>query len=132
MTTETLNISEAQLVEYSQAHNEPSWLTELRREALKLTETLEMPKPDKTKINKWDFDSFKQHETVGNVYESIENLPAEVKEIIDVENTENLVIQHNNTLAYTKVSDSAKNDGVIIEGLSDALKNHPDLVKNIL
>ena len=69
MTTETLNISEAQLVEYSQAHNEPSWLTELRREALKLTETLEMPKPDKTKINKWDFDSFKQHETVGNVYE---------------------------------------------------------------
>lgn len=129
MTTETLNISEAQLVEYSQAHNEPSWLTELRREALKLTETLEMPKPDKTKINKWDFDSFKQHETVGNVYESIENLPAEVKEIIDVENTENLVIQHNNTLAYTKVSDSAKNDGVIIEGLSDALKNHPDLVK---
>lgn len=129
MTTETLNISEAQLVEYSQAHNEPSWLTELRREALKLTETLEMPKPDKTKINKWDFDSFKQHETVGNVYESIENLPTEVKEIIDVENTENLVIQHNNTLAYTKVSDSAKNDGVIIEGLSDALKNHPDLVK---
>ena len=38
----------------------------------------------------------------------------QVKEIIDVENTENLVIQHNNTLAYTKVSDSAKNDGVII------------------
>ena len=56
MTTETLNISEAQLVEYSQAHNEPSWLTELRKEALKLTETLEMPKPDKTKITRWDFD----------------------------------------------------------------------------
>ena len=52
MTTETLNISEAQLVEYSQAHNEPSWLTELRKEALKLTETLEMPKPDKTKITR--------------------------------------------------------------------------------
>ena len=132
MTTETLNISEAQLVEYSQAHNEPSWLTELRKEALKLTETLEMPKPDKTKITRWDFDSFKQHETTGSVYESLEELPSEVREIIDVENTENLVIQHNNTLAFTKVSDSAQNDGVIVEGLADALINHPDLVKNIL
>ena len=129
MTTETLNISEAQLVEYSQAHNEPSWLTELRKEALQLTETLEMPKPDKTKITRWDFDSFKQHETTGSVYESLEELPSEVREIIDVENTENLVIQHNNTLAFTKVSDSAQNDGVIVEGLADALINHPDLVK---
>ena len=129
MTTETLNISEAQLVEYSQAHNEPSWMTELRREALKLTETLEMPKPDETKITTWCSDSFIQHQTTGSVYESLEELPSEVREIIDVENTENLVIQHNNTLAFTKVSDSAQNDGVIVEGLADALINHPDLVK---
>ena len=60
MTTKTLNISEEQLVDYSKAHNEPSWMTELRKKALKLTETLEMPKPDKTKLRKWDFDTFKQ------------------------------------------------------------------------
>ena len=129
MTTETLNISEAQLVEYSQAHNEPSWMTELRREALKLTETLEMPKPDKTKINRWDFDSFKQHETTGEVYSSLDQLPEEVKNIIDVEKSENLIIQHNNTLAFSRVSDSASNDGVIVEGLSEALVNHPELVQ---
>ncbi len=35
------------LVDYSKAHNEPSWMTELRKKALKLTETLQMPKPDK-------------------------------------------------------------------------------------
>ncbi|MBF7017568.1 Fe-S cluster assembly protein SufD [Staphylococcus durrellii] len=129
MTTETLNISEAQLVEYSQAHNEPSWMTELRREALKLTETLEMPKPDKTKINRWDFDSFKQLETTGNVYDDLDTLPQEVKAIIDVDKSENLIIQHNNSLAFTRVSQSAKKDGVIIEGLSEALINHPDLVQ---
>ena len=129
MTTETLNSSEAQLVEYSQAHNEPSWMTELRREALKLTETLEMPKPDKTKINRWDFDSFKQHETTGEVYSSLDQLPEEVKNIIDVEKSENLIIQHNNTLAFSRVSDSASNDGVIVEGLSEALVNHPELVQ---
>ena len=129
MTTETLNISEEQLVDYSKAHNEPSWMTELRKKALKLTETLEMPKPDKTKLRKWDFDSFKQHHIEGSVYQSLEELPESVKKIIDVENTENLVIQHNNDLAYTQVSEQAKNDGVIIEGLSEALVNHSDLVQ---
>jgi Fe-S cluster assembly protein SufD len=129
MTTETLNISEAQLVEYSQAHNEPSWMTELRREALKLTETLEMPKPDKTKINRWDFDSFKQFETTGEAYDDLDALPEEVRAIIDVDKSENLIIQHNNSLAFTRVSQSAKKDGVIVEGLSEALVNHPDLVQ---
>lgn len=57
MTTDILNISEEQLVDYSKAHNEPSgWQNYVK--ALKLTETLEMPKPDKTKLRKWDFDSF--------------------------------------------------------------------------
>ena len=108
MTTETLNISEAELVEYSQAQNEPSWMTELRKEALKLTETLEMPKPDKTKITKWDFDSFKQFETKAETYQDISEIPDSIEKIIDVEKTENLVIQHNNTLAYTRVSEEAK------------------------
>lgn len=129
MTTETLNISEAQLVEYSQAHNEPSWMTELRREALKLTETLEMPKPDKTRINRWDFDSFKQFETTGEAYDDLDALPEEVRAIIDVDKSENLIIQHNNSLAFTRVSQSAEKDGVIVEGLSEALVNHPDLVQ---
>ncbi|MCG1315101.1 Fe-S cluster assembly protein SufD [Staphylococcus epidermidis] len=129
MTTKTLNISEEQLVDYSKAHNEPSWMTELRKKALKLTETLEMPKPDKTKLRKWDFDTFKQHHTTGYAYTQLTDLPKSVKEIIDVENSENLIIQHNNELAYTQVSDQAKHDGVIIEGLSEALVNHSDLVQ---
>lgn len=129
MTTETLNISEEQLVDYSKAHNEPSWMTELRKKALKLTETLEMPKPDKTKLRKWNFDTFKQHETKGSAYENLNELPESVKQIIDVENSENLVIQHNNDLAYSQVSEQAKNDGVIIEGLHEALVNHSELVQ---
>lgn len=132
MTTETLNISEAQLVEYSQAHNEPAWLTELRKEALKLTETLEMPKPDKTKLRKWDFDSFKQHEVKGQSFSNLSELPEAIKKIIDVENTKNLVVQHNNALAYTQVSDQAQKNGVIIEGLSEALINHGELVQKYL
>ena len=132
MTTETLNISEEQLVDYSKAHNEPSWMTELRNKALKLTETLEMPKPDKTKLRKWDFDSFKQHEVKGQSFSNLSELPEAIKKIIDVENTKNLVVQHNNALAYTQVSDQAQKNGVIIEGLSEALINHGELVQKYL
>lgn len=132
MTTETLNISEAELVEYSQAHNEPSWMTDLRKEALKLTETLEMPKPDKTKIDKWDFDSFKQLETTSDKYKDINDVPDSIEKVIDVEKSENLIIQHNNTLAFSRVSESAQKDGVIIEGLAEALVNHGDLVQKYL
>ncbi|WP_145429095.1 Fe-S cluster assembly protein SufD [Staphylococcus haemolyticus] len=132
MTTETLNISEEQLVDYSKAHNEPSWMTELRQKALKLTETLEMPKPDKTKLRKWDFDSFKQHEVKGQSFSNLSELPEAIKKIIDVENTKNLVVQHNNALAYTQVSDQAQKNGVIIEGLSEALINHGELVQKYL
>ncbi|MBI5974111.1 Fe-S cluster assembly protein SufD [Staphylococcus canis] len=129
MTTETLNISETQIVDYSKAHQEPSWMTSLRKDALKQTESLEMPKPDKTKLTKWNFDAFKQHETTGSVFEDLKELPEDIDRIINVEDTENLIIQHNNTLAYTQVNEKAKNDGVIIEHISEALKNHSDLVE---
>ncbi|MCE5096573.1 Fe-S cluster assembly protein SufD [Staphylococcus devriesei] len=132
MTTETLNISEEQLVDYSKAHNEPSWMTELRQKALKLTETLEMPKPDKTKLRKWDFDTFKQHSVEGKVFNDLSELPEAIKEIIDVENSKNLIVQHNNALAYAQVSEQAQNNGVIIEGLAEALVNHSDLVQKYL
>ena len=45
-----------------------------------------MPKPDKTKLRKWDFDSFKQHEVEGQSFNNLSELPEAIK-IIDVENT---------------------------------------------
>lgn len=132
MTTETLNISEAQLVDYSKAQNEPSWMTELRQKALKLTETLEMPKPDKTKLRNWDFDAFKQHHVESESYNDVSELPESVKNIIDIENSKNLIIQHNNDLAFTQVSEQANHNNVIIEGLSKALQDHSELVEKYL
>ena len=38
------------------------------------------------------------------IYQSFQKL----LKIIDVENTKNLVVQHNNVLAYTQVSDQAQ------------------------
>ncbi|MCD0799665.1 Fe-S cluster assembly protein SufD, partial [Staphylococcus aureus] len=72
---------------------------------------------------------FKQHDVKGDVYQSLSQLPESVREIIDVDHSKNLVIQHNNTIAYTQVDDNASKDGVIVEGLADALMNHSDLVQ---
>ncbi len=88
-----------------------------------------MPKPDKTKLRKWDFDSFKQHDVKGDVYQSLSQLPESVREIIDVDHSKNLVIQHNNTIAYTQVDDNASKDGVIVERFSICFMNHSDLVQ---
>ncbi|EKU45715.1 Fe-S cluster assembly protein SufD [Staphylococcus massiliensis] len=129
MTTETLNISLDQLVDYSQAQQEPSWMTELRKEAFNKLESLEMPKPDKTKLNKWDFDTFKQHNVEGSAYEDLNDLPEALNQIINVDNSPNLIIQHNNSLAFSRVSEQAQKDGVIVEGIEEALKNHSDLVE---
>ena len=43
---------------FSQQNNEPDWMKTLRFDALKQAEQLEMPKANKTKINRWDFSTF--------------------------------------------------------------------------
>ncbi len=84
MATETkLNISVEDLVNYSASQNEPQWMTDLRKDSFQKLEQLEMPKPDKTKINRWDFDSFKSHTVESDTFESIDKLPESVQKIID-------------------------------------------------
>ena len=41
--------------------DEPAWFTELRLQALANAEELPLPKPDKTKIDKWNFTQFPNH-----------------------------------------------------------------------
>ena len=67
-----------------------------------------MPKPDKTKLRNGILIHLNNMKQKGSAYENLSELPESVKQIIDVENSENLVIQHNNDLAYSQVSDQAK------------------------
>ena len=130
MATETkLNISVEDLVNYSASQNEPQWMTDLRKDSFQKLEQLEMPKPDKTKINRWDFDSFKSHTVESDTFESIDKLPESVQKIIDTENAKNLIVQHNNTPAFTKVDDKLTEQGVVIKDLKTALIENSDLVQ---
>ncbi|MBY7144003.1 Fe-S cluster assembly protein SufD [Virgibacillus sp. NKC19-3] len=130
MTVETKRPYDKDYIEqFSQARNEPEWMRSLRLQALELTDTLEMPKPEKTKIGKWNFSRFK-HTAEGESISSINDLPSEIQDFLDQDNApENLFIQRNNSVAYASLNQELKDKGVIFTDIFTALQQHGDLVK---
>ena len=129
MTVETkLALSASEVRSFSELNNEPKWFCDLRAAAIEKASELPMPKPDKTNIEKWNFIDFPQH-TVESEQFTLDELPKEVKDLIDIENQENLYIQRNNTPAYLKLSDELKAQGVIFTDFLTAVREHSDLVQ---
>jgi len=129
MTVETkLAISAQDVRSFSEAHNEPKWLTELRERALANVETLDMVKPDKTNVKSWNFFDFPKLQVEGKKIAALTELPEEVQTIVD-DNQQTIYIQHNNTPAYLKVSDELKAQGVIVTDIFTAVQEHSDLVQ---
>ena len=59
MTVETkMALTEQDVRSYSAKMNEADWMADFRADALAKVEQLPMPKPDKTKIDKWNFTEF--------------------------------------------------------------------------
>src|SRR5690625_1785155 len=130
MTTLTQVPFDNQYIEsFSKEYNEPNWMTALRLEGLDLANSLELPKPDKTNINRWNFMKFK-HRAKGETIASLKDVPAELKDFIDEENApENIVILRNETVAFNALSDELKEKGVIFTDIFTALQEHEELVK---
>ncbi|MFJ9386180.1 Fe-S cluster assembly protein SufD [Peribacillus sp. NPDC101481] len=128
MTTETkLPFEQEDISSYSTKNNDPTWLSELRIQAFSELEKLPMPKPDKTKIDKWNFTSFQNHTVESEAFASLEELPEEIKSII--EENENLYIQRNNTPAHINLSANVKEQGVIFTDILTAARDHAELVQ---
>ncbi|GAA0439414.1 MAG: Fe-S cluster assembly protein SufD [Bacillota bacterium] len=130
MTVETkLPYDKEYIDQFSKERNEPEWMLELRLQALEQADALELPKPDKTKIGKWNFSQFK-HTATGAAIQSLKELPNELQEFLDQENApENLLIQRNHSVAYNTLSKELKDKGVIFTDIFTALQKHDDLVK---
>ncbi|RKQ35475.1 Fe-S cluster assembly protein SufD [Oceanobacillus halophilus] len=131
MTVETkLPYNKEYIEQFSTSRNEPEWMKTLRLQALEQAEELEMPKPDKTKITRWNFSNFKHEYTEGKSIESIKDLPEILQDYFDQENVpQNLLIQRNHSVAYATLSDDLKDKGVIFTDIFTALKEHSDLVE---
>jgi len=113
---------------FSEANGEPTWFAELRTAALDKAAGLDMPKPDRTNITKWDFMNFPSHSVVSEKYTSLEELPEEARGLIDLEQ-ENLYIQRNNTPAFIKTSQELADKGVIFTDMLTAVREHGELVQ---
>ncbi|MGG3468064.1 Fe-S cluster assembly protein SufD [Neobacillus pocheonensis] len=128
MTTETtLPFDKGFVGSFSKEMNEPAWFAELRLKALDHFEELPMPRPDKTKIDKWNFTQFKQHTVKSAAYTSLNELPEEVKALV-AEN-KNVYIQRNQTPAFLSISEDLKAKGVIFTDIFTAARDHGDLLK---
>ncbi|EQB37344.1 MULTISPECIES: Fe-S cluster assembly protein SufD [Virgibacillus] len=130
MTVETkLPYDKEYIDQFSKERNEPEWMRELRLQALEQADALELPKPDKTKIGKWNFSQFK-HTAPGDAIQSLSELPSELQEFLDQDNLpENLLIQRNHSVAYSTLSKDLQDKGVIFTDIFTALEKHGDLVK---
>mgnify|MGYP001339316167 CR=1 FL=1 len=129
--TVTTNIpyDKAYVEQFSESKNEPDWMRSLRLEAFDQAEGLELPKPDKTNITRWNFHRFK-HMAEGKTIESLNDLPTEINDLFDQNNIpENIIIQRNQTVAYKSLSKELQDQEVIFTDIFTALKDHPDLVK---
>ncbi|MFD1778758.1 Fe-S cluster assembly protein SufD [Fredinandcohnia salidurans] len=114
---------------FSSTLGEPSWLQELRLQALEKAEDLPMPRPDKTKIDKWNFTQFANHIVESAPYNSIDELPEEIKSLIHVEEDKNIYIQRDNTPAFISLTEEVKASGVIFTDIHTAAREHSDLLQ---
>lgn len=124
-----LPLEKAALQSFSSTNNEPSWLMELREQAFDRLASLEMPKPDKTKIRNWNFTEFPNHTVESESFSSLAELPEEVKALLDAEEKHNIYVQRNNTPAFISLSETLKEQGVIFTDIITAAREHSDLVQ---
>lgn len=130
MTVETkLQLTEQDVRSFSEKMNEGTWMTDFRTAAFAKLEQLPMPKPDKTKIDRWNFIDFPVHATESSTYASLDELPAEARALFDAENPGDVYVQHNNTPAFVSLSDELKAQGVIFTDIFTATREHGELVK---
>src|SRR5690606_9354188 len=120
-------MTEQDVRSFSASKREPEEFTNLRIQALAAAEALPLPKTDKTKIDKWNFTEFPVHAVESSTYSSLEELPEEVKYVVDLKQ-KNIYIQHNNTPAYSALSEDLKAKGVILTDIFTAIREHSDLV----
>ncbi|KGX85740.1 Fe-S cluster assembly protein SufD [Pontibacillus litoralis] len=115
--------------QYSNKRNEPKWMGDLRLQALEQADSLPMPKPDKTKIDKWNFSRF-THDVAGETITALDELPTSIKSFLDEEKeAQNLVLQRNHTVAFASLSQTLQDQGVIFTDIFTAMSEHSELVQ---
>jgi Fe-S cluster assembly protein SufD len=133
MTVETkVNFNREYITQFSQKRGEPSWLLELRLRGFENSQILELPKLEKTKIDKWNLLDF-IHEVEVDTMTNADQLPEEVKSFLgESDKSENMLIHKNSQVMYQGLSQDLKEKGVIFTDIITAAKEHSNLLMKYL
>lgn len=134
MSIETkVTFDKEQIQAFSDGRNEPAWLKDIRLKGAELFDTLELPKPDKTKIDKWNFTAANYNLAEVKAADNVAALAEGIRNLVgDEDKVDNLLAQQDGSTVYTKVSKELTDKGVIFTDLATAVEKHEDLVKKYL
>lgn len=118
----------------SQVRGEPDWVRDARLAAWEAYEAMPMPAQSdeewrRTSIRALKLDQVRPFGAQPKVAASLDELPAEVRAGLSLEGRAGLLVQHNSGLVFRWLSDEARAQGVILTGLDEAVREHPDLVR---
>lgn len=132
MTTQTiLPVDAGRLSELSQSSGEPSWLKDSRLKALELAASLELPKLEKTRIERWNVNNYGTYKA-SQPFTALSEAPASITALIQGQEEGSLIIQRNSGAVYTRLAPELAAQGVIFTDLQTAVKEHGDLVQRYL
>jgi Fe-S cluster assembly protein SufD len=131
MTTETLAIDSNTYASIGTSKQEPAWLSKFRAEALTLASQLELPKLEKTRIDRWNLGGLGSYRPAKPVQNAGE-LPGDLAALIGGNPSPNLLVQHDSGVVYVRISKELESQGVILKSLEQAAADHPELVQQYL
>ncbi|MCF7803774.1 MAG: Fe-S cluster assembly protein SufD [Candidatus Marinimicrobia bacterium] len=135
----TQGFTREQMYAISEAKEEPAWVKEQREAAYNTWEELPMPTTKdeewrRTDISHIDFGAFTPYTDVnGEAVTSVEELPDATKDLVQSSDQRGgLLYQGDSEVQLTKISEDLREKGVIFTSLEQAVKEHPELVKEYL
>ncbi|AIQ12145.1 Fe-S cluster assembly protein SufD [Paenibacillus durus] len=132
MTTQTiLPVDAGRLSELSLRSGEPEWLKESRLKALELAAELELPKLEKTRIDRWNINQYGSYKESAAIT-ALNEAPSSIAALVGSSEEGSLIIQRNSGAVYTRLAPELAEQGVIFTDLQTAVKEHGELVRRYL
>ncbi|MGN7454610.1 Fe-S cluster assembly protein SufD [Paenibacillus pasadenensis] len=113
----------------SRSKGEPAWLTSLRGEAAELAESLEWPKPEKIRIDRWNLTAFGEY-AKPQALSSESELPEAAASLVSGDGA--LLVQRGSGTVLRRLPEELSARGVIFTDLETAAAEHPELVQKHL
>ncbi|MBO9607366.1 MAG: Fe-S cluster assembly protein SufD, partial [Paenibacillaceae bacterium] len=130
-TDTTYTVDRQSIAALSQRKQEPEWLRAQRERAAELADRLELPKLEKTRIDRWQLQAFGEYRETAALA-SLAELSEEARALLNEDNPDNVIVQRDGAVVFNRASERLAALGVIFTDLETAVREHAQLVKPYL